>query len=456
MEKTAPIISKEQYDNIFSEIKKYEQKLSDIQKGKAEAADVGVFPGITATVKLELTKGNKPTRWFGLSRGAEYSSRIPGKSKPLPTNPETMDPYSSQTVPPPYIRVAIRANGSDGKPDPKGVIIRTDTVDFDFYVKHVLPQEWIPSWHKESLKAGAMAVKEYAWYWVNKGGKYPSNSADVDNSVNSQVYNPNISYSSTDTAVDNTVVNGWYQNGAIFQSEYCAAAYSSSSSQCGVNKMSQWGSKYWADNGKTYTWILNYYYSPAPTYFTIIPQRPKTYISAATNNSITINFSSPGAAWYQVNKYANGTWNNIVYFGPGTSFTNTSLSSNQAYFYSVAAWNVGGWGPWSYNNGHLGGVAKFPSNPPPPITNPFFITNKEIRLKTDVFSSNIAWYYVVKWDGSRWVNVYYGSSNEYAAAILNPNSAYYYSVAVYDSILKRWSDYSNYNGYISVMTYPNY
>lgn len=38
------------------------------------------------------------------------------------------------------------------------------TLGFDEYTKCVLPNEWIPSWDEKALKAGAIAIKTYAWY----------------------------------------------------------------------------------------------------------------------------------------------------------------------------------------------------------------------------------------------------------------------------------------------------
>ncbi len=467
--------------------------------GEHTMVDVGVFSGITATVTLELKKGDKPTKWWGVLRSEEKEQK---KLPDLEVSPLIVGTtgYSSQTVPPPYIRVAIRevwTNPVTGaiEPNPNGAVKRTDTVDFDFYVKHVLPQEWKALWPAESLKAGAMAVKEYGWYWVNVGGKWPvSFNADVDNSTNCQVYNPNISYSQTDKAVDDTAANGWYQNGKIFQSYHRTGTYSATST-CGFsNCMSQKGSKYWADQGKTYQWILNYYYEPDPTYFTIKPQRPKLYASTVTTNSVTLNFSSPGATWYQVNKWANGTWNNVVYFGPNKSFTDTNLTPNQMYFYMAVAWNPSGWGHWAFNTGHMRAQAKSPSNPPAPITDPFYITKGEIGLKvqSSVQSSspNVTWYQLIKRNGSSWQTIYFGSPTVLNPACmkivngicqpLNPDqqlpnpfvdsrdksfyyfdknlsasTGYYYAIAVWDPYLG-WSDWTNYNGYIYTVTQPTY
>jgi hypothetical protein len=77
-----------------------------------------------------------------------------------------------------------------------------EVVDFKEYAKHVLPNEWVNSWPWESLRAGAMAVKMYAWSYVAAGGKWPD--ADVYDSTCDQVYNPAVSYASTNQSVDFT------------------------------------------------------------------------------------------------------------------------------------------------------------------------------------------------------------------------------------------------------------
>jgi hypothetical protein len=77
-----------------------------------------------------------------------------------------------------------------------------ETIDFKEYAKHVLPNEWGARWPGESLRAGAMAVKMYAWSYIAVGGKWPD--ADVYDSTCDQVYIPSISYASTDNAIDFT------------------------------------------------------------------------------------------------------------------------------------------------------------------------------------------------------------------------------------------------------------
>lgn len=167
------------------------------------------------------------------------------------------------------INVAIRLNN-----DPSAPIDHVDTVTFDStsvndtYVKDVLPNEWIDSWPAESLKAGAMAVKMYGWYHVLYP-KYPLVGADVDNTVNCQVYKPNSFQPNSTSAVDAIHSQGFRRNWKwvdpyIFETSYYAGTYDASATD--GEHMTQNGSHYWADQGKTYDWILRFYYDSSDIY----------------------------------------------------------------------------------------------------------------------------------------------------------------------------------------------
>lgn len=141
---------------------------------------------------------------------------------------------------------------------------QVEVVPFRDYVKHVLPNEWISSWNPEALKAGAMATKMYAWYWISQGGKQRSLGADVKDNVDDQVYDPNVSYASTDSAVDATLNYAMTINGALFPAQYCAGSYGADpSGDCPWSSlyMTQWGSAYYADQGRPWGWILQFYYT---------------------------------------------------------------------------------------------------------------------------------------------------------------------------------------------------
>jgi len=100
-----------------------------------------------------------------------------------------------------------------------------EVVDFNEYVKNVLPNEWYTLWPYESLRAGAMAVKMYAWQIVAAGGRY--DDADVYNSVCDQVYIPGVAYYRTNNAIDFT----WEwrlthsDDGTLFRTHYLSHYY---------------------------------------------------------------------------------------------------------------------------------------------------------------------------------------------------------------------------------------
>lgn len=199
-------------------------------------------------------------------------------------------------------------------------VYRTDTgtvevVPFREYLKHVLPCEWIPTWGTASLRAGAMAVKSYAWFWVSRGGKQVALGADVKDNTEDQVYDPNISYSSTDAAVDATYQYSMTMSGNLFQAQYCAGSYMADpSGDCpwGGPYMTQWGSSWYADHGRTWSWILQFYYpgvfiSPTPPGGSYDGTPPPTSTSkpAPTASQSTVNFSvGQGAPDPQVYKSA--------------------------------------------------------------------------------------------------------------------------------------------------------
>jgi peptidoglycan hydrolase-like amidase len=135
-------------------------------------------------------------------------------------------------------------------------------VDFKTYVKNVLPNEWVSSWPAESLKAGAMAVKSYGWYWALHSTRKTSGGScfDVYDNTSSQVYSPGSATTATSSAVDATWGTRMTRAGDILQAQYC-----STTTACGAwvtgDWMSQYGSRDLANDGDSYSTILKYYYS---------------------------------------------------------------------------------------------------------------------------------------------------------------------------------------------------
>jgi hypothetical protein len=150
---------------------------------------------------------------------------------------------------------------------------RVDVIPFEQYVKGVLPHEWIASWDDEALKAGAVAIRTYAAYWVNAGGKYTC--ADIDDTTASQVYqddtNPKTN-ADVDATAGEVVLDA---SGSLQFAEYSAengdpTADGVDDPVCAGQSVNghghgvcQWGTERWAQAGKAYDWMLTHYYPGA-------------------------------------------------------------------------------------------------------------------------------------------------------------------------------------------------
>src|SRR5688572_28791821 len=162
--------------------------------------------------------------------------------------------HQSETEPPPTIRVFRTAGGA------------VDTVDFRTYVKNVLSREWISSWTTESIRSGAMAVKNYAWYQVLNWRGYVNAAGacfHVFDSTRDQHYDPTRpTYASMAAAVDATWGTLALKNGRIFATYYNAGSVNE---PCGANangwQMFQWGTQACGLAGKSAAQILAVYYT---------------------------------------------------------------------------------------------------------------------------------------------------------------------------------------------------
>jgi len=134
-------------------------------------------------------------------------------------------------------------------------------IDFKDYVSHVLPNEWIYAWPGESLRAGAMAVKMYGWYWILYPGTW-----DVRDDACDQVYNPAVEYASTNAAVEHTWNWGMTRSGGVFLPHYSDWGWRCDNMGW-ADCIGQWDSYYHALGNNSYdklTWdeMLLRYYAP--------------------------------------------------------------------------------------------------------------------------------------------------------------------------------------------------
>jgi hypothetical protein len=170
--------------------------------------------------------------------------------------------YSSQTVPPATIKVFVRTSPTAGE---------IHTIPFQTYVENVLPNEWPASWDGDALKAGAVAVKSYAWYWVTHFGGYLNDDTnacfDVTDDQDFQVYEAGSAVARTNAVVQASWPVAARVGGSILQTSY-RAYLNSTTESCGAfadgTQLSQYGSQACneANTGNKYNVILGKYYFP--------------------------------------------------------------------------------------------------------------------------------------------------------------------------------------------------
>jgi len=140
-------------------------------------------------------------------------------------------------------------------------VVQVDTIPFDEYVKNVLPNEWISSWPADSLKAGAMAVKMYAWHKQSISWRGYLGGDVVDNTCD-QYYVPNSANANTNAAVDATWNFTFTRNNNLFFFNYVDTDAHCASWLPGQPCMGQYGSRDKALQGFTWQQILQSYYNP--------------------------------------------------------------------------------------------------------------------------------------------------------------------------------------------------
>jgi len=142
------------------------------------------------------------------ARSDDFSRQTTGRGGPQTTEVVTT---SGQLTPPATIRVYHTHY------PPIGTI---EVVDFETYVKRVVPCEMPASWTPEALKAQAVAARTYGWWKVLTAG---SNPWDVTDWTDTQVCCPDDRRDPrTDAAADATRGQYAAYNGQIILAMYCA------------------------------------------------------------------------------------------------------------------------------------------------------------------------------------------------------------------------------------------
>jgi hypothetical protein len=222
--------------------------------------------------------------------------------------------WGSTRIPPSTIRV-YRTSGSHA-----GTV---QTVDFKTYVGVVLAAEWSSSWPVASLQSGAVAVKEFAWYYIMNPRGYSSggNCYDVIDNTNDQIYYPE---GRSPTAGEVAVIDAtWYESitraGRLILTGYRTG----SSGPCGADAdgfhLFQASANNCASAGMTGDLILQVYYGPGLTIW-----------KPAAKPAVV--FESPGAGYGTGTVTSTGSatasWTEEV--ADGTSITSRRISLQMA------------------------------------------------------------------------------------------------------------------------------
>ena len=280
--------------------------------------------------------------------------------------------YSDQWLTPPTIRVEIISAAEKSGCDFIGAlpptVDHTTTYSMDFYIKHVLvPEIGGEGYVSEAIKANALAVKNYGWYFVNGGGKWYSTTGDVDDTTNFQCFDPNANVPrEIADAADAVVGLVIHDDGVVYQTQYYGRDALTCSDSNGTY-MWQNGSNQWATAGAcsrqlNYDGIIHHYYytSTDPTLdkmtidYVGTPVAPNATWKRTNESPVTLHFESKGTWQYVVWKYAGFNWfvlANIYQPNIGsipTEYVDSSVLQGSTYTYAIATKGSGGWSAYTY------------------------------------------------------------------------------------------------------------
>lgn len=218
---------------------------------------VQIFPSQTAIQQCQLIKSNnRNSRADVINIGpntlnGNYPSKIPEEiDKPLP--PPTSGVVLPKPVVPEFITVHTGSPNNNSAPN--------YTVLYKDYIKNVASCEIYSTWPESTIRANVYAIisftlnRIYTEWYRGKGKNYDiTNSTAYDHAF---TYGRNI-YDSVSVVVDDIFATYIRRQGRKqpLLTQYCDGK----NVQC-PGWMTQWGSKYLGDNGKTpYEILTNYY-----------------------------------------------------------------------------------------------------------------------------------------------------------------------------------------------------
>ncbi|MBD2770415.1 T9SS type A sorting domain-containing protein [Hymenobacter sp. BT664] len=284
-------------------------------------------------------------------------------------------------------RVAVPASIRVGTSCSCNSCSSVSVMSLETYVRSGIDDEWPPYFGANSLRAGSVAYRSYgAYYVINRSS---GSSFDISSTTCRQVWSSATNKDAA-AAADFTAGQVLVKDGAISRPEYSSennnagcgngfAGTNTAGAPCisdplckgratfGHGRgMCQFGSKFWGESGKSYTWILDHYYQPinivlqggATTPQPPQPPQPPVTDTTPPTTSITgpssamANFTATftdadnravAARFYQPLEWRNGEWR----ANRGNGFYNDNFGAatlHPDYALGLADWQ-GSWAP---------------------------------------------------------------------------------------------------------------
>jgi hypothetical protein len=209
---------------------------------------------------------------------------LPTVTPPPAVQASSCTAWPSARIPPATIRV-MRTSGPHS-----GYV---EVVDFKTYVQKVLAVEWPSNWSSSALQVGAMAVKQYGWYFAMhyRGGTAHGACYDIIDTTTDQIYRPESSTSTPSSAqlaaVDATWTVSATKNGSFLMTGYRSGA----SVGCGLdadgNHLFQHSSKDCAAQGMNVDQIMSVYF-PGVVIYRPAPLPAAEFLSPADGSQMTV------------------------------------------------------------------------------------------------------------------------------------------------------------------------
>jgi hypothetical protein len=284
---------------------------------------------------------------------------IPQAAAPEPVAAASCTGWNSKVNPPETIRV-FRVNKR-----------KVQTVNFRRYVAMVMASgEWPSRLRPATLEAGAVATKQYAWYYALAGHRRPgfkhnAQCYDVQDDVTDQLFRPERSSPTAkqQKAIDRTWGLSLRKRGRFFLTGYRAGTTGKCAADANGWKLYAKSVEACAKKGWSRQRIQNRYYSPNLTFVwskALGPAMKKPVFKLRTGN--TVGGGAARISWQPLNskaaidkfklqrKVGKNPWKTVSLSGPLVRKVDAKLVLGRSNRFRIRAVDAKGrTGPWAYS-----------------------------------------------------------------------------------------------------------